>query len=45
MSSEIQQNLTSANEKYASNFQQGDLALPPVKKYLVGTFDQIQSPL
>lgn len=37
MSTAIQQNLTSSNEKYASSFTQGDLALPPAKKYLVLT--------
>lgn len=32
----IQQNLVSSNDKYASSFTKGDLALPPAKKYLVG---------
>jgi hypothetical protein len=35
MSTPIQQNLVSSNEKYVSSFTSGDLALPPAKKYLV----------
>lgn len=34
--SEIQRNLKERNTKYASGFTQGDLALPPAKKYIVG---------
>ncbi|ERF69548.1 hypothetical protein EPUS_01878 [Endocarpon pusillum Z07020] len=37
MSSQVQENLVSSNEKYASNFKHGDLPLPPAKKYLVVT--------
>lgn len=31
-----QQNLIDSNERYASSFTEGHLALPPAKKYLVG---------
>ncbi|CZT24578.1 related to carbonic anhydrase [Ramularia collo-cygni] len=34
---EIQKNLVASNEKYASNFDKGHLALPPAKKYLILT--------
>ncbi|KAK7757236.1 hypothetical protein SLS62_000785 [Diatrype stigma] len=34
---EIQKNLREKNAEYASTFTQGDLALPPAKKYLVLT--------
>lgn len=37
MATPIQQNLQKSNEAYAANFTQGDLALPPAKKYAVGT--------
>ncbi|KAL1311877.1 hypothetical protein AAFC00_001949 [Neodothiora populina] len=37
MSSSIQQSLQTSNATYASTFTQGDLALPPSKKYLVLT--------
>lgn len=37
MASQIQSNLKSRNDQYASSFKQGDLALPPAKKYLVVT--------
>lgn len=37
--SAIQQNLKGKNAKYASDFTQGDLALPPAKKYVVGEYD------
>lgn len=33
----IQRNLIESNKTYAANFTQGDLALPPAKKYAVGT--------
>lgn len=36
MATPNQKNLVSLNEKYASNFKDGDLATPPSKKYLVG---------
>ena len=36
MATQIQQNLEQKNAEYASNFKQGDLALPPAKKYAVG---------
>ena len=36
MATENVKNLESGNEKYASSFDKGDLALPPAKKYLVG---------
>jgi carbonic anhydrase len=32
------QNLVSSNEKYASSFDKGHLALPPAKKYLVSEY-------
>ncbi|EMR70294.1 putative carbonic anhydrase protein [Eutypa lata UCREL1] len=35
--SEIQKNIREKNAEYASTFTQGDLALPPAKKYLVLT--------
>ncbi|KAI1298928.1 carbonate dehydratase [Xylaria venustula] len=37
MTSEIQKNLVEKNAEYARRFTQGDLALPPAKKYLVVT--------
>jgi carbonic anhydrase len=37
MTTPVQQNLVEKNAQYASSFTQGDLALPPAKKYLVGT--------
>ncbi|KAI0972629.1 carbonate dehydratase [Xylaria arbuscula] len=37
MPSEIQKNLVEKNAEYARTFTQGDLALPPAKKYLVVT--------
>ncbi|MCJ1300509.1 hypothetical protein MMC08_003306 [Hypocenomyce scalaris] len=37
MSTPVQQNLVSKNKQYASNFTEGDLALPPAKKYAVVT--------
>ncbi|KAI1499930.1 carbonate dehydratase [Biscogniauxia marginata] len=37
MATEIQNNLKEKNAEYASKFTQGDLALPPAKKYLVLT--------
>ncbi|KAF7509235.1 hypothetical protein GJ744_008295 [Endocarpon pusillum] len=37
MSSQVQENLVSSNEKYASDFKHGALPLPPAKKYLVVT--------
>ena len=36
MGTEIQINLLNKNTEYASNFDQGHLALPPAKKYAVG---------
>lgn len=39
MATEIQQNLKTKNEQYASSFDKGHLALPPAKKYLVGTIN------
>ena len=38
MASTIQQNLVEKNEKYHTSFKDGDLALPPAKKYAVGKF-------
>jgi len=35
--SAIQKNVETASEAYSSSFNQGDLALPPAKKYLVLT--------
>jgi carbonic anhydrase len=37
MATPVQKNLVDKNAEYASSFTQGDLALPPAKKYLVGT--------
>jgi len=37
MATPVQSNLESASIAYSSNFTQGDLALPPAKKYLVRT--------
>ncbi len=37
MASPIQENLVSKNKVYASSFTEGHLALPPAKKYAVGT--------
>ncbi|KAG8529853.1 uncharacterized protein KY384_005334 [Bacidia gigantensis] len=37
MASSVQKNLVESNAKYASSFTQGDLALPPAKKYAVVT--------
>jgi len=37
MSTAIQENLVKSNEAYAASFDKGDLALPPAKKYLVGS--------
>ncbi|KAL8366558.1 hypothetical protein RB595_010424 [Gaeumannomyces hyphopodioides] len=37
MATPVQQNLVEKNEAYAKNFTQGDLALPPAKKYLIVT--------
>lgn len=36
MATEVQLNLLNKNTEYASNFNQGHLALPPAKKYAVG---------
>lgn len=36
MATQIQINLQKKNAEYASNFKEGDLALPPAKKYAVG---------
>jgi carbonic anhydrase len=38
MATDNVRNLVSSNEKYASSFDKGDLALPPAKKYLVGEY-------
>jgi carbonic anhydrase len=35
MATPIQKNLVEENKQYADSFTQGDLALPPAKKYLV----------
>ncbi|KAG9238608.1 beta carbonic anhydrase clade D [Amylocarpus encephaloides] len=37
MATPIQENLVGSNNAYATNFTQGDLALPPAKKYAVVT--------
>ena len=34
--SAVQKNLVESNEKYVASFKDGDLALPPAKKYVVG---------
>jgi len=36
MATSIQENLVKANKNYAADFKEGDLALPPAKKYAVG---------
>jgi carbonic anhydrase len=36
MATPVEKNLVASSEKYASSFTQGNLALPPAKKYLVG---------
>ena len=36
MATAIQENLKAKNQAYAASFTQGDLALPPAKKYVVG---------
>jgi carbonic anhydrase len=36
MTTPVQQNLIVKNKGYASTFKQGNLALPPAKKYAVG---------
>lgn len=36
MATPVQVNLVQKNEEYASNFNEGDLPLPPAKKYAVG---------
>lgn len=38
MATPIQENLVSSNKAYASSFTKGHLALPPAKKYAVGSF-------
>ncbi|PMD32637.1 beta carbonic anhydrase clade D [Hyaloscypha variabilis F] len=37
MATPVQQNLIAKNKSYAANFRQGNLALPPAKKYAVVT--------
>jgi carbonic anhydrase len=37
MATPIQQNLVEKNKAYAANFTGGSLALPPAKRYAVGT--------
>ncbi|OQN98657.1 hypothetical protein B0A48_15323 [Cryoendolithus antarcticus] len=37
MATQIQKDLVKSNEQYASKFTEGHLALPPAKKYLVGS--------
>lgn len=41
MTSSVQENLVKKNNEYASTFKEGDLALPPAKKYTVGQFSSI----
>lgn len=38
MATPVQENLVQQNKVYAANFHDGDLALPPAKKYAVGQF-------
>jgi hypothetical protein len=38
MATPIQENLVAKNKAYASSFTEGHLALPPAKKYAVGSF-------
>ncbi|KAL9026938.1 MAG: hypothetical protein Q9196_004469 [Gyalolechia fulgens] len=35
MATSVQENLVKKNQEYASSFQEGDLSLPPAKKYTV----------
>jgi Carbonic anhydrase len=42
MPSDLEKNLTSSNEKYASSFDEGGLALPPAKNYIVGKIDHLR---
>ena len=35
--SAVQKNIQASSDRYSSDFQHGDLALPPAKKYLVVT--------
>ncbi|KAI4176013.1 MAG: hypothetical protein LQ343_001295 [Gyalolechia ehrenbergii] len=37
MATSVQENLVKKNQEYASSFKEGDLALPPAKKYAVVT--------
>ena len=37
MATPVQENLVEQNQKYSANFTEGSLALPPAKKYTVGT--------
>jgi hypothetical protein len=41
MSTQIQENVAKSNEQYAASFKSGHLALPPAKKYLVGTWQAL----
>jgi hypothetical protein len=46
MATPIQQNLEEKNKEYVAQFTQGDLVLPPAKKYAVRTYissTQLQS--
>lgn len=36
MATPVQENLIEKNREYVAKFTEGDLALPPAKKYLVG---------
>lgn len=45
MATQIQANLKKKNAEYASNFQEGHLALPPAKKYAVGESHMLSKPL
>ena len=40
MSTETQKNLQERNAQYVAGFNQGHLALPPAKKYLVCMYDR-----
>ena len=42
MATPVQENLVNSNQEYAASFKDGDLALPPAKKYAVGRLPHSQ---
>lgn len=40
-SSPITEALVESNKEYAASFTSGDLALPPAKKYTIGTYSTV----